>query len=298
MPETRRLYLTLWLTISVTQYTQIGGVVLSEHISSNICQRIFFNVDGSLTLVFPTRLEKPGQMQCSSPQRLTFPPPIVVYPPLPSSLTPLCHPLVKTLTRQVNDWISSSGHFKSEKEKKRYVGHETARVACLLYPRALDDRLIYACKLITVLFLLDGRHLRSAGANINHLLGAYCTLDVLESFSIEDGTVYTERLISIIHGDTEPKLCVPIEFMFDELWTEMRSCDAKLADIVIGPLVVVLRAMTARERLHIKTLDKYLLFRKQDIGQEYVSIDVCYHFHALYASTRYQTYDDLALWPP
>jgi len=53
-------------------------------------------------------------------------------------------------------------------------------VTCCYFPLAADDRIELACRLLTVLFLID---------------------DILEYKSLADGERFNERLIQVIRGE-------------------------------------------------------------------------------------------------
>lgn len=80
----------------------------------------------------------------------------IVDPPFQSRFQWRCHPLVDSLAREVNDWVLANWTFEHDQDKRRYIGFEISRAACLFIPFAEDNRIIYACKLFTILFLTDG----------------------------------------------------------------------------------------------------------------------------------------------
>jgi hypothetical protein len=79
------------------------------------------------------------------------------YSAPPSHLEPKCHPLERQTTEQVDGFFLQHWPFKSEKEKKKFVAAGFSRVTCLYFPEALDDRIHFACRLLTILFLIDGQ---------------------------------------------------------------------------------------------------------------------------------------------
>lgn len=95
-----------------------------------------------------------------------------------------------------------------------------------------------------------------------------CALDVVENLSIEAGAAYNEGLIKTICGQKPPS--TPDERMMNDLWIGMRACDKELADVVMEPTLVAIRAQTSRERLNISTLGDYLAYRQRDVAQAYV----------------------------
>ena len=77
--------------------------------------------------------------------------------PPPSYFIPLCHPLVDSVSREVDNYFLANWNFESEKAKKKFIAAGFSRVTCLYFPKALDDRIHFACRLLTVLFLIDGQ---------------------------------------------------------------------------------------------------------------------------------------------
>lgn len=74
----------------------------------------------------------------------------------PSYFTPICHPLVDEVTQTVDGYFLEHWPFKNEKARKKFVAAGFSRVTCLYFPKALNDRIHFACRLLTVLFLIDG----------------------------------------------------------------------------------------------------------------------------------------------
>jgi aristolochene synthase len=87
--------------------------------------------------------------------------------PPPSYFKPLCHPNVDAVANEVDDYFLKHWNFTSAKDKKKFVGAGFSRVTCLYFPEALDDRIHFACRLLTVLFLIDGKpsYKRRRGSN-------------------------------------------------------------------------------------------------------------------------------------
>lgn len=77
--------------------------------------------------------------------------------PASSSFEPLCHPLVISVSKEVDEYFLRHWNFASDKAKKKFVDAGFSRVTCFYFPKALDDRIHFACRLLTVLFLIDGK---------------------------------------------------------------------------------------------------------------------------------------------
>lgn len=76
--------------------------------------------------------------------------------PVSSSFEPLCHPLVISVTKEVDGYFLQHWGFNNAKAKKKFVDAGFSRVTCFYFPKALDDRIHFACRLLAVLFLIDG----------------------------------------------------------------------------------------------------------------------------------------------
>lgn len=77
--------------------------------------------------------------------------------PPPSHFEPICHPLMEEVAAEVDGYFLQHWHFENDKAKKKFLGAGFSRVTCLYFPKALDDRIHFACRLLTVLFLIDGK---------------------------------------------------------------------------------------------------------------------------------------------
>ena len=63
------------------------------------------------------------------------------------------------MTKEVEDYFVQHWNFSSPGAFSKFKAAGFSRVTCLYFPEALDERLIHACKLLTVLFLIDGMFL-------------------------------------------------------------------------------------------------------------------------------------------
>ncbi|ORY66216.1 aristolochene synthase [Pseudomassariella vexata] len=162
------------------------------------------------------------------------------------------HPRESEVSAEVNGYFLKHWPFENDKAKQKFVAAGFPRVTCLYYPAAEDDRIALACRLLTLLFLVDGKY-----------------FNVLEDLSLEDGASYNERLICISRGDVDalPDRNVPVEWITYDLWEDMRACDRELADGVLEPTFTFMRAQTDKCRLGIKELGQYLEYREKDVGQ-------------------------------
>ncbi len=81
--------------------------------------------------------------------------------PPPSFLMPRCHPLEPQVTEEINGYFIEHWPFANEKAIRKFRDAGFSRVTCCYYPEALDDRIGFACRLLTLLFLIDGLQLPS-----------------------------------------------------------------------------------------------------------------------------------------
>ncbi|KAF1993247.1 Aristolochene synthase in complex with 12,13 Difluorofarnesyl diphosphate [Amniculicola lignicola CBS 123094] len=166
--------------------------------------------------------------------------------PPPSYFKPLCHPNVDAVAKEVDGYFLKHWNFTSARDKKKFVNAGFSRVTCLYFPEALDDRIHFACRLLTVLFLVD---------------------DLLEDMSFDEGSAYNEHLIPISRGDVLPNRSIPVEYILYDLWESMRAHDRELADEILEPVFLFMRAQTDKTRVGMKTLGNYLLYRERDVGK-------------------------------
>ena len=102
----------------------------------------------------------------------TLPPHAVAVSPIspPSSyFKPIHHPKMDEVSREVDSYFLEHWPFKNEKARKKFVDAGFSRVTCLYFPEALDDRIHFACRLLTILFLIDG-NTPSLPLPVHHLL--------------------------------------------------------------------------------------------------------------------------------
>ncbi|KAI8931174.1 hypothetical protein NX059_011526 [Plenodomus lindquistii] len=177
--------------------------------------------------------------------------PAVLLPPVcPSTWTSSSHPKVDGVSAQVDDWFLRNWPFADEKAKKKFVTAGFSHVTCLYFPLARDERIASACKLLTILFLID---------------------DILEDMSFDEGSKYNEHLMPIAKGVVAPDYSIPVEWMFHEIWDEMREIDRGLADSILEPVFVFMRAQTDKSRTTIDQLGTYLVYREKDVGSALLS---------------------------
>jgi hypothetical protein len=79
------------------------------------------------------------------------------------------HSLSEEVGREVNNYFIENWPFSGEKDRLKFLGAGFSRVTCMYFPLALDDRIHFACRLLTLLFLIDGESLTSTGS-MNELI--------------------------------------------------------------------------------------------------------------------------------
>ena len=87
----------------------------------------------------------PGTLQASS--QLEIP---------PSHFQPLCHPLEKQVTEEVNAYFLKHWPFPNDNSRRKFVNAGFSTVTCWYFPKSIDSRIHFACRLLTILFLIDG----------------------------------------------------------------------------------------------------------------------------------------------
>jgi hypothetical protein len=76
-----------------------------------------------------------------------------------SHFTPKCHPRVEEVSAEVNDYFLQHWPFEDQKARQQFVAAGFPTVTCFYFPAAKDDRIHFACRLLTLLFLIDGMNL-------------------------------------------------------------------------------------------------------------------------------------------
>lgn len=177
-------------------------------------------------------------------------PAILSNPVVRSTWKSSIHPKVEEIIAQVDGWFLQHWPFANEGARKKFVAAGFSRVTCLYFPRAHDERIASACKLLTILFLID---------------------DLLEEMSFVEGRAYNEHLMPIAEGKVAPDCSVPVEWMFHAIWEEMRQIDLELAESILEPVFVFMHAQTDKSRVSIDQLSTYLVYRERDVGSALLS---------------------------
>ncbi|KAI1325881.1 Aristolochene synthase in complex with 12,13-Difluorofarnesyl diphosphate [Xylariaceae sp. FL0255] len=163
-----------------------------------------------------------------------------------STWTASIHPLHERVVKEVDGYFLQHWPFPDEKARKKFIAAGFSRVTCFYFPKALDDRIHFACRLLTLLFLID---------------------DALEYMSLQDGKAYNEKLMPISRGDVMPDRNIPVEWITYDLWESMRQHDRVMADEILEPVFTFMRAQTDNRRLERMGLGSYLEYREADVGK-------------------------------
>ncbi|KAI0113591.1 Aristolochene synthase in complex with 12,13 Difluorofarnesyl diphosphate [Nemania sp. FL0031] len=147
---------------------------------------------------------------------------------------------------EVDSYFLQHWPFPNAKAREKFVAAGFSRVTCLYFPKALDDRIHFACRLLTVLFLVD---------------------DMLEHMSLKEGEQYNQRLMDLSRGDVTPDRSIAAEFIIYDLWNSMRLHDSAMANDILEPVFVFMRAQTDSTRLKPMNLGEYLEYRERDVGK-------------------------------
>lgn len=164
----------------------------------------------------------------------------------PSDWSSSIHPLHEKIVSEVDGYFLEHWPFPDEKARKKFIAAGFSRVTCFYFPKALDDRIHFACRLLTLLFLID---------------------DALEYMSLEDGKAYNANLMPITRGDVLPDRSKPVEWITYDLWESMRAHDHEMANEIQEPVFTFMRAQTDSKRLEKMGLGAYLEYREADVGK-------------------------------
>jgi aristolochene synthase len=68
-------------------------------------------------------------------------------------------------------------------------------------------------------------------------------------------------------GDVLPDRSVPVEWITYDLWESMRKHDLEMANDILEPVFVFMRAQTDRTRMRRMGLGEYFEYREKDVGK-------------------------------
>lgn len=154
-----------------------------------------------------TSFSQPMHSSLEQGKKVTAPAAPAWTPPI-SKWTPMCHPRVEEVAREVDEYFLQHWKFSTAKSEKVFLMAGFSRVTCLYFPLAKDDRIHFACRLLTVLFLID---------------------DVLEGMSFAGGEAYNAKLIPISRGQVLPDRKIPAQYFgYHSLRSLYRWCSRRV----------------------------------------------------------------------
>lgn len=74
----------------------------------------------------------------------------------PAILVPKIHPLEPQVTKEVDTYFIEHWPFPNDKAIQKFRDAGFSYVTCCYFPEALPDRIHFGCRLLTILFLIDG----------------------------------------------------------------------------------------------------------------------------------------------
>lgn len=158
--------------VQVSEFNNYCGTVLisanSILVSSAACQ----NLPSPLTMALEveTRSALPSALPATGPgaeirgkQRWTIP---------ASDWTHEIHPCAEKVSKEVDDYFLQNWDFPDDRARSIFLKAGFSHVTCLYFPLAKNERIHFACRLLTVLFLIDGMlNSRFMTQNSSALLG-------------------------------------------------------------------------------------------------------------------------------
>ncbi|KAI1121881.1 Aristolochene synthase in complex with 12,13-Difluorofarnesyl diphosphate [Nemania abortiva] len=160
----------------------------------------------------------------------------------------LSHPLTDIVERETNEYFLAHWSFPDVTSRDKFLSSGFSRMVCMYYPKAKDDRIHFACRLIVVILLID---------------------DLLDNMSFDEGAAYNDKLMSIVQGDKAPDSSVPAETILYNTWSAMRAHDQELTDEIREPLFILMRSQPDERRAQSMSLRQYFEYRDADFGRAF-----------------------------
>ncbi|KAK6984773.1 Aristolochene synthase in complex with 12,13 Difluorofarnesyl diphosphate [Favolaschia claudopus] len=95
----------------------------------------------------------------------------------PTIFVPKVHPMRKDISLDVNAYFLGHWPFPNEKARRKFIDSDFCYGLCATWPESVDDRMNHACRLFTLLFLVD---------------------DLLDDMSLEEGRAFTNGVLSLM----------------------------------------------------------------------------------------------------
>ncbi|KID79657.1 Aristolochene synthase [Metarhizium brunneum] len=163
----------------------------------------------------------------------------------PSILSTACHSLVEEMTERVNDFFLTNWPFPDEARRRAFVAGQYARVACLAFPMANNDRIYLICVLLTIQFLID---------------------DAFGDLSFSQGRALAEHIAHLCRGQRLPNRAVPMEWISYNLFRDMRELDAERASHVADAVEKSMMVQTSTRRGKDMGFSQFVEYRSVDVG--------------------------------
>lgn len=77
------------------------------------------------------------------------------------------HHRVAEVAAEVDAYFLAHWPFQNERARQKFVAAGFSLVTCYYFPAAKDDRIAFACRLLTLLFLIDGQYFRQRPCGIS-----------------------------------------------------------------------------------------------------------------------------------
>ncbi|KAJ7274038.1 Aristolochene synthase in complex with 12,13 Difluorofarnesyl diphosphate [Mycena rebaudengoi] len=169
----------------------------------------------------------------------------------PTTFAAKIHPHFNQIAIDLDKYFLEHWPFPNKKARQKFVDAKFAYALCIIWPESIDERMVHACFLVTLLFLVD---------------------DVLDSLPLDEGREYNTILWKCLSGNKEPNRDIPVEWIAYDVGERMRSCDPVLADDVFKEIAVFMRAQTDPIRLKEDIQwNEYLAWRILDIGGPFLT---------------------------
>ncbi|KAK7000163.1 Aristolochene synthase in complex with 12,13 Difluorofarnesyl diphosphate [Favolaschia claudopus] len=144
----------------------------------------------------------------------------------PTIFIPKIHPLREDITQDVNAFFLAHWPFPNEKARKKFVESDFCYALCATWPESLDDRMRHACRLVTLVFLID---------------------DLLDDMSLEEGQAFNNAILSLLQGHRMPNQELnAVESIACDIWADLRASDpgGLLSQNILAGLMSFMAAQT------------------------------------------------------
>ncbi|KAK7042880.1 Aristolochene synthase in complex with 12,13 Difluorofarnesyl diphosphate, partial [Favolaschia claudopus] len=143
----------------------------------------------------------------------------------PTMFIPKVHSLREEITQDVNTFFLTHWPFPNEKARKKIVESDFCYALCATWPESLDDRMRHACRLVTLIFLID---------------------DLLDDMSLDEGKAFNNVILSLMQGHRMPSQENPgVESIAYDIGAGLRASDpGLLSQNILAGLTSFMAAQT------------------------------------------------------